>query len=80
MEAFPVVPDAIITDRGPVSRYFLNLGPRIFWDACRYVQELSYGYNSDRDDPMILFKEETGPSVTPRVMRLFVMIENLGGG
>jgi len=33
-------------------------------EACRYVHELPYGYNSDRDDPMILFKERMGTCTT----------------
>jgi hypothetical protein len=32
--------------------------------ACRYVHELPYGYNSDRDDLMILFKEKMGTCTT----------------
>jgi len=42
----------------------LGLGIRSFQDACRYVHGLPYGYNSDRDDLMILFKEKMGTCTT----------------
>jgi hypothetical protein len=35
-----------------------------FLEACRYVHDLPYGYNSDRDDLMILFKEKMGSCTT----------------
>ena len=59
-----VFPDKLITEAGPVSKEFLGLGIRSFHDACRYVHELPYGYNSDRDDLMILFKEKMGTCTT----------------
>jgi hypothetical protein len=40
------------------------LGTNGFIDACRYVHELPYGYNTDRDDLMILFKEKFGSCTT----------------
>ena len=42
----------------------MGLGIRSFQDACRYVHGLPYGYNSDRDDLMILFKEKMGTCTT----------------
>ncbi|RPJ77326.1 MAG: hypothetical protein EHM15_00475 [Desulfobacteraceae bacterium] len=35
-----------------------------FHEACRWVHALPYGYNSDRDDLMILFKEKMGTCTT----------------
>jgi hypothetical protein len=40
------------------------MGIHHFIDACRFVQELPYGYNSNRDDLMILFKENFGSCTT----------------
>jgi hypothetical protein len=40
------------------------MGINDFHHACQYVQILPYGYNSDRDDPMILFKERMGSCTT----------------
>jgi hypothetical protein len=40
------------------------MGINDFHHACRYVNELPYGYNSDRDDLMILFKENKGSCTT----------------
>lgn len=64
MDKFTVFPDKAITGTGPVSKAFLDMGIQSFQDACRYVYELPYGYNSDRDDLMILFKENMGTCST----------------
>jgi len=40
------------------------LGIQSVHEACRYVYGLPYGYNSDRDDLMILFKEKMGTCTT----------------
>jgi hypothetical protein len=60
VDKLTVFPDKSISDLGIISAKFLSLGIRSFIDACRYVHELPYGYNSDRDDLMILFKENRG--------------------
>lgn len=64
MDKFTVFPNAVIKTGGPVSDKFLSLGINGFIDACRYVHELPYGYNSNRDDLMILFKEKLGSCTT----------------
>jgi hypothetical protein len=64
MYPYSAFPDQPITDAGPVSQQFLRLGIDRFQEACRYVHELPYGYNSDRDDLMILFKENFGSCTT----------------
>ena len=64
MDTFTVLPDKAVTGAGPVSKAFMDLGIRSFQEACRYVYELPYGYNSDRDDLMILFKEKMGTCTT----------------
>jgi len=64
MNNLVVFPEKLITAAGPVCREFRGLGIRSFHEACRYVQGLPYGYNSDRDDLMILFKEKKGTCTT----------------
>ncbi len=64
MDNFNVFPDKAITGAGPVTLRFLRLGTKSFQEACRWVHELPYGYNSDRDDLMILFKEKMGTCTT----------------
>lgn len=64
MDEYSVFPNRAIANAGPISRVFLGLGAESFHEACRYVHELPYGYNSDRDDPMILFKEQKGSCTT----------------
>jgi hypothetical protein len=49
---------------GPVSLRFLEMDITDFIAACRFAHELPYGYNSDRDDLLILFKEKMGTCTT----------------
>lgn len=64
MDKFTVFPNAAIKASGPVADKFLSLGINGFIDACCFVHELPYGYNSDRDDLMILFREKMGSCTT----------------
>ena len=64
MDDYRVFPDKAIVDAGPVSAKFLDLSIGSFIEACRFVHELPYGYNADRDDLMILFKERFGSCTT----------------
>jgi hypothetical protein len=64
MDKLSVFPDKSIQNGGIMSAKFLSLGIHSFLDASRYVHEMPYGYNSDRDDPMILFKENKGTCTT----------------
>jgi hypothetical protein len=64
MDKYTVFPNASISDGGPVSSRFLEMGIATFHEACRYVHDLPYGYNTDRDDLMILFKEKFGSCAT----------------
>jgi hypothetical protein len=64
MDKFKVFPEKATTGSGPISKAFLDLGIKSFQEACRYVHGLPYGYNSDRDDLMILFKEKMGTCTT----------------
>jgi len=64
MDNFNVFPEKAIIGTGSVSKTFLALGIRSFLAACRFINELPYGYNSDRDDLMILFKEKMGTCTT----------------
>ena len=64
MDKYSVFPDRAIVPSGMASSRFIGLGIDTFQAACRYVHELPYGYNSDRDDLMILFKEKMGTCTT----------------
>lgn len=64
MDKFTVLPNAAITASGPVSGKFLSMGIDGFIEACRFVHEMPYGYNTDRDDLTILFKEKLGSCTT----------------
>ena len=64
MDKLTIFPDEPISNVGIISAKFLNLGIDSFIDACRYVHSLPYGYNTDRDDLMILFIENLGTCIT----------------
>lgn len=64
MEHYAVLPDRNIVAVGSVSRAFVDLGLSCFHHACRWVHELPYGYNSNRDDLMIIFTERRGTCTT----------------
>ena len=64
MDDYSQLPDAEITDSGEISKKFLELGITSFKEACLYVHNMKYGYNSDKDDKMILFKENMGNCTT----------------
>lgn len=64
MDALTIFPDKSIPVTGIISNKFLSLGIHTFIDACQYVHTLPYGYNTDRDDLMILFKENKGTCTT----------------
>jgi len=64
MDDFSVFPDSRIMEDGPVSKMFIDLGITSMLEACRHVHALPYGYNSNSDDLMILFKEKKGTCTT----------------
>ncbi len=64
MDSYEHLPDRKIIDAGEISRKFLELGITSFKKACLYVHNMEYGYNSDKDDKMILFKENKGNCTT----------------
>jgi hypothetical protein len=64
MDSYTVFPDSTIYKKGIVSEMFLNLKIKTFFEACVYVHEVPYGYNSLRDDVLILFKEKIGSCTT----------------
>ena len=48
MENCSVLPDSTLSGAGRLTRGFTALGLTTFQQACRWVHELPYGYNSDR--------------------------------
>jgi hypothetical protein len=64
MDELSVFPNSAIHPAGVMSQQFLSMGIDRFHAACRYVHQLPYGYNADRDDAMSLFKEGKGTCTT----------------
>ena len=60
MDSYDKLPDAEIKPVGEISRKFLELGINSFKEACEYVHDIEYGYNSNYDDRLIFFKEKKG--------------------
>jgi len=77
MDKLTVFPDSPVTPAGPISEEFRSLGRLTFQAACRYVLELPYGYNSDKNDLMILFKEKMGTCTTKHAV-IGSLAEELG--
>ncbi len=76
MEQYNVFPNPKIAGQGIISQKFLDLGITTFWNACEYVHRLPYGYNSDRNDIMILFKDGYGTCSTKHAV-IAVLAEEL---
>ncbi|MBY9009289.1 MAG: hypothetical protein KGD74_05430 [Candidatus Lokiarchaeota archaeon] len=60
MDSYDKLPDAEIKPVGELSIKFLDLGIKTFRGACDYVHKIDYGYNTNYEDKMILFKEKRG--------------------
>jgi hypothetical protein len=60
MDSYNKLPDAEIKSVGEISSKFLELGIRTFKEACDYVHNIEYGYNTNYDDKLIFFKEKKG--------------------
>jgi hypothetical protein len=77
MDSIDAFPDVPITDRGPISQMFLARGWTTFGEACRQVHRMPYGYNTTREDPLILFRENQG-SCTTKHMAAGLLAAELG--
>ncbi len=64
MQRIDLLPEKKISGKGIMAAAFQARGVQRFQAACEYVHHLPYGYNSDRDDVMILFKEGKGSCTT----------------
>ncbi len=60
MDPYDKLPDAELIPVGELSKKFLDLGIKTFKDACIYVHNVDYGYNTNYEDRMIFFKEKKG--------------------
>ena len=72
-----VLPNPIINKKGIISEKFTSLKIRNFWDACIYVHDLPYGYNSSTEDILILFKEGYGSCTTKHAV-ISTLAEEIG--
>lgn len=64
MNAIEVLPDIRIEVRGAVSQQFLLQGVNTFHEACCWVKNLPYGFNSSSENSLILFEEQRGTCTT----------------
>ena len=64
MDSINNLPDIEINHAGEISKKILELGIKSFKEACEYIHNMEYGYNTNSDDKMILFKENKGTCTT----------------
>ncbi|MFW9872983.1 MAG: hypothetical protein ACFFG0_07790 [Candidatus Thorarchaeota archaeon] len=64
MDSYDNLPDAEIKPNGAISNIFLDLGIKSFKEACEYVHNMEYGYNTTYEEKMILFIEQMGTCTT----------------
>ncbi len=64
MDTYSNLPDVQIKPIGQISKKFIDLGIKSFREACDFVHNIEYGYNTDYEDRMILFKENIGTCTT----------------
>ncbi|MFX1384829.1 MAG: hypothetical protein ACFFBP_20570 [Promethearchaeota archaeon] len=77
MDSYEKLPDVEIKPGGQMSDKFLELGIKTFKKACDYVHNKEYGYNTNYDDRMILFKENKGTCTTKHAV-IAGLAEELG--
>lgn len=75
MDPLRVFPDRKIAPCGDIAKKFKELGIASFKAACEYVHNLPYGYNSNRDDIMILFREGLGSCTTKHAVIATLALE-----
>ena len=76
MDSIERLPNRELIAGGPLSRAFMAVGLKTFRDACHYVHRMPYGYNSTKDDPLILFAEGFG-SCTTKHMAIGVLAKEM---
>jgi len=64
MNALSQLPNQSINGSGRVGKKFLELEIGDFHHACQWVSDLPYGYNSNHNDPFIVFTERKGICTT----------------
>jgi hypothetical protein len=77
MDAHTLLPNAPIEAKGPVGAEFRRRDIASFHAACAFVHQLPYGYNSDREDLFVLFKEGMGSCTTKHAV-IATLAEELG--
>ena len=77
MDGYTVFPNSPIDDKGIISKKFIDMDIKNFWDACKFVHAVPYGYNSVPNDIMILFKEGFGSCTTKHAV-IATLAEELG--
>jgi hypothetical protein len=64
MNEIKQLPNKEINSSGSISKKFIESGIDDFHHACQWVKDLPYGYNSNHDDPLIIFDEKKGICTT----------------
>ncbi len=75
MDTWDNFPESPIKSAGFISKQFLKINISSFRDACAYVHNMPYGYNTDRDDLMSLFREGKGTCTTKHAVIASLAVE-----
>jgi hypothetical protein len=64
MNSLEILPDISISSEGIVAQKFFDLEIATFHQACHWVKNLPYGFNSDSSNSLIIFEERRGTCTT----------------
>ncbi|MHA6727628.1 hypothetical protein ACX3PU_06140 [Chryseobacterium sp. A301] len=65
-----------IKNKGEVSKAFLDLGISTFEEACRYISQMRYKRNSNKEDVLCVFKDQSGTCSTKHSTLRKLAVEN----
>jgi hypothetical protein len=60
VDSYTLIPKVPLSPNHPFSQKLLSLGVHDFHEAAVFIHNIPYGYNSNYEDPFILFKENKG--------------------
>lgn len=75
MNFLETLPDIFISSEGIVAQKFLDLEIATFHQACHWIKNLPYGFNSDFSNSLIIFEERRGTCTTKHGIIAFLAQE-----
>jgi hypothetical protein len=75
MESWLILPEEPLNAAGPDSEAFLRMGCDSYRSAARYLHELPYGRNADREDFRLVLSEKRGTCSTKHALLAALALE-----